>query len=139
MTDAADDTAVGGVHLLSVGIGSARAQIGYWTLPEHQRRGFATAAARLLAEWAFLELRVARITLEKHVTNAASRRVAKRLGFVPEAGVSQPGSSATGAPTACSSASSQMNGRRPSQAGGAADREGVMRANHRHQPKKTNR
>ena len=85
VADAADGAVVGGVHLLGVSLGSARAQLGYWTLPEHQRRGYATAAAGRLADWAFRELRVARLTLETHVANAASRRVAESLGCTLEA------------------------------------------------------
>jgi RimJ/RimL family protein N-acetyltransferase len=46
-----------------------------------RRRGVATRAVRLLAEWARRELGLTRIEILPHHDNAASRRVAQKAGF----------------------------------------------------------
>ena len=57
------------------------AEIGYWVRREARRRGVALAAARLVVDWAFAELRVERLELLTYPGNEASQALAGRLGF----------------------------------------------------------
>jgi RimJ/RimL family protein N-acetyltransferase len=55
-----------------------------WTLArEHWGRGYATEAACAVRDWAFAELQLARLISIIHPDNAASQRVARRLGAEP--------------------------------------------------------
>jgi RimJ/RimL family protein N-acetyltransferase len=63
---------------------AATAELGYAVLPEARGRGVATAALRLLTEWALSELRAERLELRISVDNGASKRVAERCGYVRE-------------------------------------------------------
>ena len=56
------------------------AMLGYWVRTSATRRGVATAAARLVAQTAFPDLDLLRISLGVPVANAASHRVAAKLG-----------------------------------------------------------
>ena len=56
------------------------ANLGYWVRTTCVQRGVASAAARLAAQFAFVELRLTRIEIVTHLENATSRRVAERLG-----------------------------------------------------------
>jgi RimJ/RimL family protein N-acetyltransferase len=53
----------------------------YAVSPRHQRRGYATEAARALAEYAFTRLHVARIVATTSDENEASKRVMAKLGM----------------------------------------------------------
>jgi len=54
----------------------------YWAVaPAHQRRGYATEAARALVEYAFGQLRLNRIVATTHHENAASIGVMRKLGM----------------------------------------------------------
>ena len=57
---------------------------GYWTVAEHRGRGLTAEALDLLCRWAFQQLAVRRMELVVDATNAGSRRVAERAGFVAE-------------------------------------------------------
>jgi RimJ/RimL family protein N-acetyltransferase len=57
-------------------------ELHYWIRTDHARRGLTTEACRGLIDWARRELRVRRLTLWAGRDNAASRRVAEKLGFV---------------------------------------------------------
>lgn len=59
-------------------------ELGYVVAPAARGRGVATAALRLLTEWAFAELGAERIELLISVANDASKRVAERSGYVRE-------------------------------------------------------
>ena len=48
-------------------------------------RGLATAALRLLSEWALETLPIARMQLTTHLDNPASQRVAEKAGYTREA------------------------------------------------------
>ena len=61
-----------------------RAMLGYWVRTSETKRGVATAAARLVCEAAFADLNLLRITIGVPVANAASQRVAAKLGAVRE-------------------------------------------------------
>lgn len=60
------------------------ANLGYWVRPEAGGRGYAAAAVRLLAAFAFRRLGLVRVELVIEPGNAASRRVAERAGAVLE-------------------------------------------------------
>jgi len=62
----------------------ATAGLGFWVRSSDTRRGVATAAAGLVAEAGFEHLGLNRIELLIAVQNAASRRVAEKLGATYE-------------------------------------------------------
>ena len=66
-----------GVHLHRRVLGP---EIGYWIAPWGRGRGYATEAARALADWAFRH-GAARVHLFADVGNVASHTVAVRAGF----------------------------------------------------------
>ncbi|HZA19339.1 MAG TPA: GNAT family N-acetyltransferase [Actinomycetota bacterium] len=59
-------------------------EIGYILAPEARGRGVATAALRLLGDWAIGELGLARVELRIAADNSASIAVAERCGFAYE-------------------------------------------------------
>ena len=68
------------------------AGISYSIIPSHRRKGYASRAARLLADLGLGRLGFSRIELRCDVDNVASARTAERAGFVfdridPSAGV----------------------------------------------------
>jgi RimJ/RimL family protein N-acetyltransferase len=65
--------------------GRGIAEIGYHMSPEARGRGLATEALRLLSDWSFQTLPVARLQLTTHVDNPASQRVAEKAGYTREA------------------------------------------------------
>lgn len=58
--------------------------VSYWTVPEARGLGVASAAADLLARWAFDERGLYRLELGHRLDNPASCRVASKAGFRPE-------------------------------------------------------
>lgn len=56
-------------------------EIGYWVAPWARGRGVATAAVRLLVDWAFDELGDGRVELMASPANTASCRVAEKAGL----------------------------------------------------------
>jgi len=79
-----DGRLLGGIGLSSISLGNATADVGYWIAAAERGKGVATRATALLVDWGFAELRLARIGLLADIDNVASRRVARRLGFVEE-------------------------------------------------------
>src|SRR4051812_46037693 len=79
-----EETPVGNVNLVRFSDDGLSAALGYWLVPAARGRGLATAAARLLCRWGFEELGLERIELLLEPGNAPSRRVAERLGAVPD-------------------------------------------------------
>lgn len=71
---------LGGVGALVRDEGKSR-EIGYWIRPDAAGRGLATEAAAALVQHAFVVDRVGWVTLHCDVRNAASARVAEKLGF----------------------------------------------------------
>jgi RimJ/RimL family protein N-acetyltransferase len=59
-------------------------EIGFWCLPETRGTGVVTAAAHVVARWAFAELGLVRLEWATEVGNAASLRVAVKAGFAFE-------------------------------------------------------
>lgn len=60
------------------------AELGYVVVPEARGRGIATAALRLLTDFAFQELGMERLELMIAVHNEPSKVVAERAGYVRE-------------------------------------------------------
>jgi RimJ/RimL family protein N-acetyltransferase len=58
--------------------------LGYWVRTSETRRGVATTAARLVVAAAFADLSLLRVSIGVPVANAASHRVAAKLGAVRE-------------------------------------------------------
>ena len=78
-----------GAPLGSAGIGEVRpevqtAEVFYWVAAPARRRGVATRTVRLLAQWSFTVLGLARLELFTQVDNVASQAVATSAGFVRE-------------------------------------------------------
>lgn len=71
---------VGMVGLFGLDRGDRTARLGYWLLRHARGRGFATAAARGLTEWAFDHLGLDQVIIDREPTNRASARVAEKLG-----------------------------------------------------------
>ena len=69
--------------LFTIDLAACEAEIGYLVLGHARGRGVATAALRLLTDWA-LALGLARLELRIDVTNAPSLRVAEKVGYVRE-------------------------------------------------------
>jgi RimJ/RimL family protein N-acetyltransferase len=61
--------------------GAGSAELHYWMRSDHAGRGLTTEACRALIEWATRALGLHRLTLWAGHENAASRRVAVKLGF----------------------------------------------------------
>jgi ribosomal-protein-alanine N-acetyltransferase len=61
--------------------GSAAVELGYVLLPDQRGRGYATEAALALLDWAFSRPGVERIIVRIAPLNAASLRVAEKLGM----------------------------------------------------------
>ena len=78
------DVVLGGISLYEVRPDQGCAAVGYWLAPGARGRGLATHAVRLLARWAFAELRLARLELTCGPDNVASQHVAERCGFSRE-------------------------------------------------------
>ena len=76
--------AVGGVSINGIDHVHLRASIGYWLSPSGRGRGLATRSVKLLADWAFAELGLARLELTCGPENLDSQRVAARCGFQQE-------------------------------------------------------
>jgi RimJ/RimL family protein N-acetyltransferase len=79
---AVGDVAVGEVGLRNLDAERRRAEIGWWIAPDHQGRGLATAAVRLLTAWALgPPCGLVQIWARIDPANAASARVASSAGF----------------------------------------------------------
>ncbi len=61
--------------------GAGSAELHYWIRSDHSGRGLTTEACRALVEWAPRALHVRRLSLWAGRDNAASRRIATKLGF----------------------------------------------------------
>jgi RimJ/RimL family protein N-acetyltransferase len=85
VVDAANaDEVLGAVALVSIEWDDEQAEIGYWTAPHARRRGVAVRAVRVLSDWSFAHLGLARLQLMPYAENAASQRVAEGAGYTRE-------------------------------------------------------
>jgi len=83
ITDGVTDATVGQVGL-EICAAQRSGEVFYWLSPRARGFGYATAAVVLVAEWAFGEVELERLTLLIHPENVASERVAVRCGFTRE-------------------------------------------------------
>lgn len=81
VTDPATGGLLGACGVEWIDPGQSVATVGYWLRPEARGHGAATAATRLVARWVLAELGFERLELRADPENAASCRVAERLGF----------------------------------------------------------
>lgn len=79
-----DDRARGQIGLWPRRDDPGRAGIGYWLAPSARGRGFASAAVRLVADWAWTLGTIERLELFIEPSNAASIAVAEATGFSRE-------------------------------------------------------
>ena len=79
-----DGRLLGGIGLSGISRLNASAEVGYWIAAAERNKGMASRATALLVDWGFAELGLDRIGLLADVDNVASRRLARRLGFVEE-------------------------------------------------------
>lgn len=84
VTDAATGKPLGAIGLNGVNEMLGSAQMGYWLARAARGHGHMTRAVRLLAQWAFDRLGLARLELTTDPENIASQRVAERCGFQKE-------------------------------------------------------
>ena len=82
VTRSDDGSLIGSLSLWIVKPGVV--EFGYWAAPEARGQGHIPRALRLLAQWAFDELRVPRLQLGTFPGNRPSERVAEKVGFAPE-------------------------------------------------------
>ena len=75
---------LGGASIYEINLERGSAALGYWLAPQARGRGVVSCAVRLLAQWGFTGLGLARIELTCGPDNEASQRVAGRCGFVRE-------------------------------------------------------
>lgn len=80
ITETGAQMPVGNVNLVRFSTDGRTAALGYWLAPAARNRGLATCAAALLCRWGFDALRLDLIELAIQPENAASHRVAERLG-----------------------------------------------------------
>ncbi|MEU0550675.1 GNAT family N-acetyltransferase [Micromonospora sp. NPDC005979] len=79
--DAATGERSGSCGLSYTDVAAGEASVGYALLPEWRGRGYATRALRLLVDWAFGPVGVARLIAGTMPDNTASHRVLERVGF----------------------------------------------------------
>ncbi len=79
-----DDRLLGALGMSNFDWSQLKAEIGYWTVAEHRRRGVGARAARLLSVWALTKLGLERLELLANPRNEGSQRLAERAGFTRE-------------------------------------------------------
>ncbi|MFI5930238.1 GNAT family N-acetyltransferase [Micromonospora sp. NPDC051543] len=84
IVDAATGEPAGSCGLSYTDVAAGEASVGYALLPQWRGRGYATRALRLLVDWAFGPVGVARLIAGTVPENAASHRVLERVGFQRE-------------------------------------------------------
>jgi ribosomal-protein-serine acetyltransferase len=78
--DAAAGTYFGGISVNHIVRANRLANIGYWVRTGATRRGVASGAVRLAAQFGFEDLGLSRIEIAAIPENAPSRRVAEKVG-----------------------------------------------------------
>ena len=84
MVDARDGSYLGGCGLNHIDSANKMANLGYWVRSSRTKRGVATAATMLLAEWGFRELKLNRIEIVVAIENHLSQNVAAKAGATSE-------------------------------------------------------
>jgi len=80
ITDAKDGSFLGACSLNHINHNSRIANIGYWVRTSWTKRGVASAAVRLLAQFGLGKLKLNRIEIMVAVGNKTSQRVAEKVG-----------------------------------------------------------
>lgn len=75
---------LGGASLALISEKDRRASLGYWVIPAARGRGVASRSVRLITQWAFQTLHLARLEITCGPDNHGSQRVAQRCGFTRE-------------------------------------------------------
>jgi len=83
--DTGDDVFLGTISINHIVATNRLANLGYWVRTLRTRQGIALAAARLVARFAFEELRLTRLEIVCIPENLPSRRVAEKIGSKLEA------------------------------------------------------
>jgi ribosomal-protein-serine acetyltransferase len=76
---------LGGIAINHLAKPKRLANVGYWVRTSRTRQGIASAAVRLVSQYAFGTLGLTRLEIACIPTNASSRRVAERVGAKFEA------------------------------------------------------
>ncbi len=77
---------IGAVGLSRVNVEHSRARVGVWVTPRARQRGFASAAVRLISEWALAPpVDLARLELAVDAADSAERNTALSAGYELEA------------------------------------------------------
>jgi len=84
IVDRINNSPLGGCGLNQLNKLDRIANLGYWVRTSRAGQGIATEAARLLADFGFKYLKLNRIEMIIAVDNAASQRVAQKLGAMRE-------------------------------------------------------
>jgi RimJ/RimL family protein N-acetyltransferase len=84
IADVTTDDLVGMIGLADIRPDLAQAEVGFWVGPWARRRGYGSAALRLLCHWGFAAGGLARIEWLAYVGNEPSWLAAKKVGFVRE-------------------------------------------------------
>ena len=83
---AVDDNAfLGGIAINHIAEPNRLGNVGYWVRTSRTRQGIASAAVRLVSQYAFDSLGLTRLEIACIPTNASSRRVAEKVGAKFEA------------------------------------------------------
>ena len=82
--DESDNSLLGGCALNDINRTHNFANLGYWVRTSRAGQGIATAAARLMAKFGFVELGFTRLEIVVAVGNTASQRVAEKVGATRE-------------------------------------------------------
>jgi ribosomal-protein-serine acetyltransferase len=80
----ADGTLCGAIRLKNISRNDRKAEIGFFLGRQFKGKGIVTSAVSAVLGWSFNHLHLNRIELRCASENAASMRVAERLGFSPE-------------------------------------------------------
>lgn len=79
-----EEEPVGTIGLSDIDETWGRAEVGYWVTPEAWGEGYATEATALICGYAFDQRRLHKVVASAFATNAGSRRVLEKVGFVEE-------------------------------------------------------
>ena len=82
--DSRDNTFIGGCGFNDINYELKKANLGYWIRTSKTRQGFATYIVKLLARFAFDELKLIRTEILIATENTASQRVAEKAGATKE-------------------------------------------------------
>jgi RimJ/RimL family protein N-acetyltransferase len=82
VVDAGERLPIGMVGLFGLDRADDSARLGYWLVKHARGRGIAAAAAWALTEWAFENLALSQVFIDREASNVASARVAEKLGAV---------------------------------------------------------